>query len=584
MNVLPSSLPAPVPPAPHRRTGRTGGAHPALRLARLCLMLVVLALPLIAAPAAPVAAQEGEWFETGPLNPGLGPAPGWLDRSTPQGTMESFQQAIYMGDYRAAAHLLDLSDIPDPQQGVAGPELAGDLNTVLARKVIIDWNALSDRPDGIPAHTTADQAATPQRSILVWSIDLADRPVPIRLNRVAPEGGEPVWVFARQTVRNLPALARMHGPTAFEEYMPEALRQRAAWGLFWWEIMALPVVAGLAIVIGIIVHRLLSLLARRARGSLATAVLRSVRMPVILVAVSGLAWACSTWLFVFSGPIDVILSPLIATGFVVAMITLLMNTVDEILDRILNFDEIDLSAVGPELEERRSLATKVAAARRAALVIVFLIGSGVVLSAAGLFRTIGFSILASAGVLTLILGFAARDILANIMASLQISANQSARIGDMVMFRDRLCTVERVNFTFVQLRIWTGERLVVPVTTFTEEVFENWMMGSADAIRTIEMTVTPETDVPRLREIFLAILEDGRENEWLLGEAELAGVHVTGVGLYGKQLMFKVPTTDPNTAWDIVCDVRERLIDEIVQLEAAGDAAIFPALPPVDPA
>ena len=437
---------------------------------------IALAMMVLCALASAAFAQESRWFEVERLNPGLAPPPDYIDRSTPQGTMESFEAAIYRGDYIHAAHLLDLSDIPDPQQAVAGPELVGMLNTVLTRKVIIDWKSLSDRPDGILAHGTTETANTPLRSVLVWSIDLADRPVPIRLNRIKPEGGEPVWVFSRQTVRNLPQLAALHGPTAFEEYLPETLRQRASWGLFWWEVMALPVVVGLAIFIGIVVHRALSALARRAKGRLATAILRSVRLPVILMAVSGLAWACSNYLFVFSGPIDVILSPLIAAGFVAAVITLLMNTVDEILDRILNFDEVDLSAVGPELDYRRELATKVAAARRVALVIVFLIGTGVVLSAAGLFRTIGVSILASAGVLTLILGFAARDVLSNIMASLQISANQSARIGDMVMFREYLCTVERVNFTFVQLRIWTGERLVVPVTTFTEEVFENWMM------------------------------------------------------------------------------------------------------------
>lgn len=537
----------------------------ALRL--LCLVFL-LVMPL------PSLAQDPAWFETDRLNAGLGDVPGWLDRSTPQGTMESFEAAIFQGDYTAAAHLLDLSDIPETQQEIAGPDLAGKLNTVLTRKVIVDWKSLSDRPDGIVAHAT--DAHTAIRSVLVWSIDLADRPVPIRLNRVKPADGDPVWVFSRQTVRNLPQLAKLHGPTPIEEYLPDPLRQRASWGLFWWEIMALPIVVALAIAIGIIVHRVLSFLAHRAKGRLATAVLRSVRMPVILIAVSGLAWACSNYLFVFSGPIDVILSPLIATGFVAAIITLLMNTVDEILDRILNMDEFDLSAVGPELEYRRELATKVAAARRAALVIVFLIGTGVVLSAAGLFRTIGVSILASAGVLTLILGFAARDVLANIMASLQISVNQSARIGDMVMFRDYLCTVERVNFTFVQLRIWTGERLVVPVTTFTEEVFENWMMGSPEAVRTIELSLTPEADMSRVRGIFDQILEDGGEANWLLGDPDQAGVHVTDQDVFGKTVMFKVPTTDPNTAWTIVCDVRERLIAELAALQSPDGPRYFP--------
>ncbi|CAN0578801.1 unnamed protein product, partial [Ectocarpus sp. 12 AP-2014] len=240
------------------------------------LTILVLALTVLLSALMPAQAQDNtSWFEADSLNAGLGPAPRWLDRTTPQGTMESFRASIYKGDYTSAAHLLDLSDIPDPQQPTAGPELAGMLNTLLARKVIIDWKSLSDRPDGILAHS-ANAPDGPERSVLIWSTDLPDRTVPIRLNRIKTPEGDPVWVFSRQTVGNLPALIDEHGPSELEKYLPEPLRKRSVGGLFVWEILAVPIVAGLAIILGIIVHRVLSWLAHRSRGRLATAVIRSI--------------------------------------------------------------------------------------------------------------------------------------------------------------------------------------------------------------------------------------------------------------------------------------------------------------------
>ena len=119
------------------------------------------------------------------------------------------------------------------------------------------------------------------------------------------------------------------------------------------------------------------------------------------------------------------------------------------------------------------------------LVFAVIIGLGVLLHELHLFRTVGLSLLASAGVIGLVLGFAAREVLGNILASLQIALNRSARIGDQVIFDDRWCTVERIHFTYVQLRIWTGNRYVVPVAHFVSEPFENLTMVEPEMMRVV---------------------------------------------------------------------------------------------------
>jgi hypothetical protein len=63
-----------------------------------------------------------------------------------------------------------------------------------------------------------------RRSIALGHLDLEGRPVPVRLQRVRPAGGDPRWVFSAQTVENIPALYRLHGPGWIETVVPERWR------------------------------------------------------------------------------------------------------------------------------------------------------------------------------------------------------------------------------------------------------------------------------------------------------------------------------------------------------------------------
>ncbi|WP_247677002.1 MULTISPECIES: mechanosensitive ion channel domain-containing protein [unclassified Leisingera] len=136
-----------------------------------------------------------------------------------------------------------------------------------------------------------------------------------------------------------------------------------------------------------------------------------------------------------------------------------------------------------------AVVTRLAAARRAFVVAAVLIGGGVFLSQSNIFRNLGFTILGTAGTLTLILilGFAARRVLGKIIASLQIALNQSAKIGDRIVYNDYLCHVERINFTYVQLRDWDGIRLIVLVEEFISTPFENWTMKEPKMLRIIKL-------------------------------------------------------------------------------------------------
>ena len=276
-------------------------------------------------------------------------------------------------------------------------------------------------------------------------------------------------------------------------------------------------------------------------------------------------------MFTFSGRIDSVLSPLIVIGAVVSVLWFVVNIADAIVSRLVNFDGAELSEIGEGQELRRDMATRVSAIRRGMIVVIAMVGSGIVLNEASVMQSLGISLLASAGTLTLVAAYAARDILSNIMASLQISINQSARIGDKIEFRGNLCSVERINFTYVQLRIWTGKRLVVPVVDFVSEPFENWTMQEPFMLGEVTLRLRHDADIEPLRARYHEIL-DGMEDT---DEPDSRGCYVTDHDVFGQHVLFLVPCPNPNTAWALTCEVREKLLVAARRIDAKGKG-LFP--------
>ena len=523
-------------------------------------------------------AQEA-WFEVEALNPGLGEVADDIDRSTPQSTLEALLFLARNGRFIDAANLLDLSGMETELQRDRGPVLARKLATVIDRKVVIDWGDIVDRPDALDANAPSENAVAGQarRSIRLWLLDLDGREVEIRLNRLKAAQSDAVWLFSRQTVANIEALYAVYGPTALELALPDGLREKAFWGMQWWEVLGLPLAIAVAVLAGWLVFRTLSFAAGHANRKIYRDVLNAMRAPLIVAVITSvMAWATRE-LFVFSGLIDTVLSPLIVLGFVWAALHMVINVIDAILDRLVRLDDMDLAEIGHD--KNRRLATRVSAGRRALIVAIVLVGGGMVLSSAKVFDNLGFSILASAGALTLILGFAARNVLGNIMASMQIAMNQSARIGDKILFKDHLCHVERIHFTYVQLRDWTGTRLVVPVEEFVSESFENWSMQEPELTRLIILKLDHRADVRELRDAFEEIVGEVDQKE--LGSSDGRIVRVTDHDVFGQEVTFCLPCANPNTAWDVSCEVREKLIRRAQELQANG-AAMFPDAEPAE--
>lgn len=528
---------------------------------------------------APSTAQEA-FFDTSALNTGLEPVPDRIDRRTPRATMASFLRAASDGDWDAAAHVLDLNEIAAELQATQGPSLARQLYEVIDRKAVLDWSLLLDRPDALQTEggENVAQAGEPRRSLLLRDLPLGLVPAEIRLNRVKPaDATQAIWIFPSQTVRDVPALYRLYGPSRLELALPAAVRTKTIGGLMRWELIGLPLLVLGAIALGFVVHRILQMAWRRAQSKVATGILRALSMPLILASVTGLIWWVTGNVFLFSGRIDIFLAPAIATGFVVALLLFIVNGVEGLLDGLIApGQDVDLTVAAQA--QARVLVTRLNAARRILVVVVFLIGAGVVLSSADLAGNLGLSLLTSAGALTLVVGFAARNVLSNIMASLQIALNQSARVGDRVVYKGELCHVERINMTFLQLRNWDNTRVIVPVVEFVSESFSNWTIEDPEMLRFLKLKLDPRADVSALRDAFNDVLAEMKNTD--IGEnlAELDGssVNVASQDVFGIEVWFGVPCKNPNTSWEVACSVRERLIARAARLEAETGKPVFP--------
>lgn len=528
------------------------------------LLAVFLILLATLAGAAAQDSAPTRYYEIDTLNSGLPPAEAYIGHETPQGMMESFVAAANARNWEMAAHMLDLSDIDPALQAEMGPVLAKRMFDIAENGMWLDWGDLSDRPDAMATNVAAENpmAGEPRRNIRLAILELPDRPVSVRIARVKPADGEPVWLFSRQTVGNILALHEIYGPTRFEQSLPGFLRERAFWTLAWWEVVALPLVLLIAIGAAFLVHAWVGRVKWRQPSRIARRILDSIQMPVALMACVGTFSLVNTLLFTFSGAVNRFLTPLQSTLFVIALAMIGVRIVDAVLDRVV---QRNVEALGDsEAAEQRDLYTNISAARRVAIVLALGAGVSLVLIQTNAFESLGFSLLASAGVVGLVLAFAARSVLANIMASLQIALAKTARIGDAVLYDDQWCYVEKINFTYIQLQTWDNRRLIVPVNELVSHTFENWTKQDSSITKIVALRLDHRADVDRLREAFQEFVQNDDD----VINRETADVYVVDQDRSGMLVWFLAAASDPSTGWTMQCRLRETMLKAVVRLEA----------------
>jgi small-conductance mechanosensitive channel len=206
----------------------------------------------------------------------------------------------------------------------------------------------------------------------------------------------------------------------------------------------------------------------------------------------------------------------------------------------------------------RKVRTQLKIFKRIVVVVVSILAIALMLMTFSSVRQVGTSILASAGIIGIIVGFAAQKTLGNLLASIQIAFAEPMRIDDVVIIENEWGWIEDITFTYVVVRIWDLRRLIVPMSYFIEKPFQNWTRVTADLLGTVFIYVDYTVPVQAVREELHRILQS--TDQW---DGKAWGLQVTNATERTVELRALMSAKDSSTAWDLRCLVREKLIEFI---------------------
>lgn len=213
--------------------------------------------------------------------------------------------------------------------------------------------------------------------------------------------------------------------------------------------------------------------------------------------------------------------------------------------------------VSDNLNARRRL-TQLTVFQNIADTVIVIITISVVLMTFDGAKAVGTSILASAGVAGLIVGFAAQKSIGMFLAGIQIAITQPISLDDVVIVEGEWGRIEEITLTYVVVKIWDERRLMLPVNYFLEKPFQNWTRSSADIMGTVFFYVGYDLPVQAIRDFVPTILK-GNPN-W---DERVFNVQITNTNELYKEMRILVSSGDASKNWDLRVEVREKVIDFI---------------------
>ena len=206
----------------------------------------------------------------------------------------------------------------------------------------------------------------------------------------------------------------------------------------------------------------------------------------------------------------------------------------------------------------RKVHTQLSVIVRMANIAIGVLGFGAMLMTFEGIRQLGAAVLASAGIVGIIIGFAAQKSLATLVAGLQIALTQPIRLDDVVVVEDEWGRIEEITLTYVVVRIWDLRRLVLPVTYFIERPFQNWTRATADILGTVilqDLAHGEKVPIDKVREELHRIVE--ASDKW---DKKACGLIVTNATDRTLELRALVSSSDASLNWNLRCEVREGLV------------------------
>jgi small-conductance mechanosensitive channel len=241
---------------------------------------------------------------------------------------------------------------------------------------------------------------------------------------------------------------------------------------------------------------------------------------------------------------------------IVAFSVLIVRGINAVQSALLSRHRLDV----PDNLSARKVLTQVSVIRKIIVTAVVIVATGSILMMFDPVRQFGTSILASAGIAGIVIGFAAQKTLGNVLAGIQIALTQPLLIDDIVTVEGEFGQIEEITLTYVTVRTWDLRRLIVPITQLVEKPFQNWSRVSTELLGTVILYLDYQAPMGELRKELKRLVENNPK--W---DKRVCGLQVTDAKQSTIEVRALVSGADPGKLGDLRAEVREGLINFLVR-------------------
>jgi small-conductance mechanosensitive channel len=194
--------------------------------------------------------------------------------------------------------------------------------------------------------------------------------------------------------------------------------------------------------------------------------------------------------------------------------------------------------------------------RRVGAVAVFVIAFGIALTTFQWASTLGGTVLASAGIVGLAGSLTARSTIENLVAGLQIALTEPFWLEDVVIADGEWGQIEEITTTYVVLRTWDLRRMILPISYFIQTPFQNWTLKTTDLMAYVYLYLDYTMPIEPLRIEFSRILTSSPR--W---DKKVDVLQISDASEHAIQVRALMSAADSSSAWDLRCEVREKLLE-----------------------
>lgn len=319
-------------------------------------------------------------------------------------------------------------------------------------------------------------------------------------------------------------------------------------------LIGLGLLIGVTLLAGLVAWVLILLIERAIDKRLANGKVdwKPLHRPWILTIAAVVAnlWAMTSMARLGAG-VTTVLSHALAVVAIIGVGWLIISVTDVVAT--ISGDRWDISK--EDNRKERAMLTKFRVLRRVWIAMVCVLTVGAVLYTFPSIRSLGTGLLASAGVAGIVLGMALRPTVETFLASIQVAITEPINIDDVLIVEGEWGRVEEIRPTYVVVRIWDDRRLIVPLTYFISTPFQNWTRTKSEIMGSVTLKLDFTTPVEKVRE---------KAGEYVTAAKDFDGrfwnVQISDADDKGMTLRVLCTAQDASKAWDLRCEVREKLI------------------------